>query len=125
MEHAISLEIDVQPIFSTLMPLLDPADPRPIHLVGIAGAGMSALAELFLLRGARVTGCDAHPENAPDLVARGVEVLAGHSADHVAGARAKGMTPQMFDELVAVTALANATNRIANGYRIDVDERFK
>ena len=44
---------------------------------------------------------------------------------HVAGARAKGMTPQMFDELVAVTALANATNRIANGYRIDVDERFK
>src|SRR6476661_2012731 len=88
MEHAISLAIDVQPIFSTLMPLLDPADPRPIHLVGIAGAGMSALAELFLLRGARVTGCDAHPENAPDLVARGVEVLAGHSADHVAGAPA-------------------------------------
>jgi AhpD family alkylhydroperoxidase len=44
---------------------------------------------------------------------------------HVAGARAKGMTPQMFDELIAVVALANATNRIANGYRIDVDERFK
>jgi AhpD family alkylhydroperoxidase len=44
---------------------------------------------------------------------------------HVAAARAKGMTPQMFDELIAVTALANATNRIANGYRIDVDERFK
>lgn len=44
---------------------------------------------------------------------------------HVASARAKGMTPQMFDELIAVTALANATNRIANGYRIDVDERFK
>ena len=44
---------------------------------------------------------------------------------HVAGARAKGMTPEMFDELVAVTALANATNRIANGYRIDVDDRFK
>ena len=30
----------------------------------------------------------------------------------------------MFDELIAVTALANATNRLANGYRIDVDERF-
>jgi AhpD family alkylhydroperoxidase len=44
---------------------------------------------------------------------------------HVASARAKGMTSQMFDELIAVTALANATNRIANGYRIDVDERFK
>jgi len=44
---------------------------------------------------------------------------------HTAGARAKGMTPEMFHELMAVTALANATNQISNGYRIDVDERFK
>jgi AhpD family alkylhydroperoxidase len=43
---------------------------------------------------------------------------------HTAAARAKGMTPAMFDELIAVTALANATNRLANGYRIDVDARF-
>ena len=43
---------------------------------------------------------------------------------HAAAARAKGMTPPMFGELLAVTALANATNRLANGYRIDVDERF-
>jgi AhpD family alkylhydroperoxidase len=43
---------------------------------------------------------------------------------HTAAARGKGMTPQMFDELIAVAALANATNRLANGYRIDVDERF-
>jgi AhpD family alkylhydroperoxidase len=44
---------------------------------------------------------------------------------HTAGARAKGMTPAMFEELMAVVALANATNRLANGYRIDVDERFR
>lgn len=68
--------------------LLDTSDPRPIHFVGIAGAGMSALAELFMLRGAMVTGCDAHPENAPDLARRGVAVLAGHSPDHVGGSRA-------------------------------------
>jgi len=43
---------------------------------------------------------------------------------HAAAAYSKGMTPQMFGELMAVTALANATNRLANGYRIDVDERF-
>ena len=43
---------------------------------------------------------------------------------HTAAARAKGMSPAMFDELLAVTALANATNRLANGYRMDVDERF-
>jgi len=77
------------------MPLLDPADPRPIHLVGIAGAGMSALAELFTLRGVRVTGCDAHPENAPDLVSRGITVRAGHSPDHVSDARALVVTSAM------------------------------
>jgi AhpD family alkylhydroperoxidase len=43
---------------------------------------------------------------------------------HTAAARAKGMTPAMFDELLAVVSLANATNRLANGYRIEVDERF-
>ena len=72
--------------------LLDPADPRPIHFVGIAGAGMSALAELFTLRGMVVTGCDAHPENAPDLGARGIVVQTGHSASHVAAARALVVT---------------------------------
>jgi AhpD family alkylhydroperoxidase len=44
---------------------------------------------------------------------------------HTAGARAKGMSPAMFDELLAVVALANATNRLANGYRIDVDPQFR
>jgi AhpD family alkylhydroperoxidase len=44
---------------------------------------------------------------------------------HTAAARAKGMTPAMFHELLAVIALANQTNRFSNGYRIDVDERFK
>jgi AhpD family alkylhydroperoxidase len=44
---------------------------------------------------------------------------------HTAAARGKGMTPAMFHELVAVVALANETNRFANGYRIDVDERFQ
>lgn len=44
---------------------------------------------------------------------------------HTAGARTKGMTAPMFSELMAVVALANETNRLANGYRIDVDERFR
>ena len=44
---------------------------------------------------------------------------------HTAAARAKGMTEAQFRELVAVTALANQTNRLANGYRIDVDERYR
>jgi AhpD family alkylhydroperoxidase len=44
---------------------------------------------------------------------------------HHAAGTAKGMSPAMFNELLAVTALANANNRLANGYRIDVDERYR
>ena len=31
----------------------------------------------------------------------------------------------MLAEVLAVTALANKTNRLANGYRVDVDAAFK
>jgi AhpD family alkylhydroperoxidase len=44
---------------------------------------------------------------------------------HTAAARAKGMSDTMLAELLAVVGLANDTNRLANGYRIPVDERFK
>ena len=78
-----------------MTPLLDPSDSRPIHFVGIAGAGMSALAELFTLRGVVVTGCDAHADNAPDLARRGIVVQQGHAPEHVTGARALVVTSAM------------------------------
>ncbi|MEW5863818.1 MAG: carboxymuconolactone decarboxylase family protein [Pseudomonadota bacterium] len=43
---------------------------------------------------------------------------------HTAAARAKGMTEAMLMELMAVVALANATNRLANGLRVPVDPQF-
>jgi len=43
---------------------------------------------------------------------------------HTAGARKKGMTDAMFLELMAVTGLANETNRMANGLRVPVDPQF-
>jgi len=70
------------------MPLLDRADNRPIHFIGIAGAGMSALAELFVRRGARVTGCDANPAAVDDLRRLGITVATGHDPAHLAGVRA-------------------------------------
>ena len=76
------------------MPLLDSNDARPIHFVGIAGAGMSALAELFLRRGVAITGCDAHPETAADLARLGVAV-SGHDPAHVDSARALVVTSAM------------------------------
>lgn len=46
-------------------------------------------------------------------------------ASHTAAARAKGMNEAMFGELLAIIATANTTNRLANGYRVPVDEQFK
>ncbi len=44
---------------------------------------------------------------------------------HSAAARKKGMTDAQFGELMAVIALANQTNRLANGYQIPVDDVFR
>ena len=46
-------------------------------------------------------------------------------ASHTAGARKQGMTPEMFAELMAVVGMANETNRLASGYQVEIDERFR
>ena len=43
---------------------------------------------------------------------------------HTAAARKAGMSDAMLAEVLAVTGLANKTNRLANGYRVDVDAAF-
>ena len=43
---------------------------------------------------------------------------------HTASGRIKGMTDEMLAETLAVAALANKTNRLANGYRVPVDSIF-
>ena len=56
----------------------------PVHFVGISGAGVSALAELVLHTGGRVTGCDLKPgEVAESLRAKGAEIVQGHDPAHV------------------------------------------
>ncbi len=70
------------------MALFDADDPRPLHFVGIGGAGMSALALLARRRGVPVTGCDPDPAGAADVAEAGAEVWAGHDPGHVTGARA-------------------------------------
>ncbi len=44
---------------------------------------------------------------------------------HTAAARAKGMTDEMLGELLQIVALANETNRLAIGYRVELDERYR
>ncbi len=46
-------------------------------------------------------------------------------ASHTAAAQKAGMTPEMFQELMAVTGMANETNRLVSGWQVEIDERFK
>ena len=90
------------------MSSLDNSDSRPVHFVGIAGAGMRALAELLARRGVIVTGCDANPGATDDLADLGIEVITGHSPDHVNGAREVIVTsamPKDHPELVRAREL--------------------
>src|SRR5918996_1103161 len=74
------------------MTLFAPEDPRPVHFMGVGGAGMSGLATLARHLGVAVTGCDNDPSGAADLAALGVEVWRGHDAGHVRDARAVVVT---------------------------------
>jgi len=46
-------------------------------------------------------------------------------ASHTAAAAKKGMTPEMFAEMMAVTGMANETNRLVTGYRVELDETLR
>ncbi len=58
---------------------------RHVHLIGVSGTGMGALAMLFRERGARVTGSDVafDPPIGPALEAAGIECLRGYDAAHL------------------------------------------
>jgi len=60
-------------------------NPNHVHLVGVSGTGMGALATLFRERGARVTGSDVAFDApvGPALRSAGVECLQGFDARHL------------------------------------------
>jgi AhpD family alkylhydroperoxidase len=47
------------------------------------------------------------------------------TASHSASARNKGMTEEIFAELMGVVGMANQTNALAAWYRVEIDERFR
>ena len=46
-------------------------------------------------------------------------------ASHMAAARKAGMSEAMLGELMAVVGMANETNRLVSGYRVEIDARFE
>src|SRR6266540_6412956 len=92
------------------MTLFLTGDPRPIHFMGIAGAGMSALAMIAAHRGVFITGCDSETSGTgvDDLTALGVRVWRGHDPSHLEGVRAVVVTaavPRDHPELERARAL--------------------
>src|SRR5213594_637008 len=101
------------------MTLFRTGDPRPIHFMGIAGAGMSALAMIARHRGVAITGCDSDTSGAgvADLTALGVQVWQGHDPSHVDAARAVVVTaavPREHPELERARALGLSVVRRAD-----------
>jgi AhpD family alkylhydroperoxidase len=46
-------------------------------------------------------------------------------ASHGAAARKRGMTEEMFAELMAVVGMASETNRLVTGWRVPLDEALR
>ena len=60
------------------------ADLGRVHIMGIAGSGMSALARILFDRGVPVSGCEARESiTVAGLRALGADVVIGHSPRHL------------------------------------------
>lgn len=90
------------------MPKLIP--PMHIHLVGIGGAGLSAIARILIGQGYTVSGSDrtANP-HMEALEALGARVFVGHDAAHISGADAILMTSAVKTDHVEVAAAMQAS----------------
>ena len=44
---------------------------------------------------------------------------------HSLAAKKKGATDVMLNEMIAVVGMANETNRLVEGYQVEIDENFK
>ena len=63
------------------MPASLPPPPSHIHLVGIGGTGLSAIARVLLQKGYRVSGSDRALNALAEALARdGATIYAGHDA---------------------------------------------
>jgi UDP-N-acetylmuramate--alanine ligase len=83
---------------------LDLTSPRAIHIVGIGGAGMSAIATVLVRMGHRVSGTDL--KDSPTLqrlTLLGVETRVGHAAEHL---------PETLDAVVVSTAIPSSNPEV-------------
>ena len=91
---------------------LDLAHPRAVHIVGVGGAGMSAIATVLAHMGHRVTGSDLKESASTErLRLAGVEVSIGHAAEHV---------PSSAEAVVVSTAIPMSNPEVVAALARDV-----
>lgn len=100
-----------------------------VHLIGIGGSGLSAIARVLLERGVVVSGSDRQPSGVTRaLQDAGARVFIGHSAGNVQGADLVVRSSAVSDENVEVIAAQGAgipvlkraefLGQILEGYRV-------
>ncbi len=94
---------------------LDLSVPRHVHIVGIGGAGMSAVALVLEAMGHEVSGSDLKDGPvAARLRSHGITVAVGHRAEHVAGAEVVTSSPAVPpDNVELAAARANGLQVVA------------
>jgi UDP-N-acetylmuramate--alanine ligase len=81
-----------------------------VHVVGVGGAGMSALAALLQGAGCRVSGCDvANVAVLEELRERGVEVSFHHGVEHVADVDVVLWSPAVAEDHPELRAARDAS----------------
>ncbi len=82
---------------------------RRIHLVGVGGTGLSAIARVLMEQGALVSGSDLQRSPAAEALARdGAQIFIGHQAEHVNGADLVVTSSAVPDSNVEVQAAKSA-----------------
>ncbi len=67
--------------------MIDLSQLKHIHCIGIGGIGLSAIADIFLSRGYKVTGSDMNQNDKTEgLMSRGAGIFLGHREKNVVGA---------------------------------------
>lgn len=80
-----------------------------VHLIGIEGSGLSAIARLLLESGYTVSGSDRQPSLlSRGLAQAGARVYAGHKAEHVTGADLVIRSSAVMEDNVEVRAAVEA-----------------
>ena len=100
------------------MPAEEPLDlrqPRRIHVVGIGGAGMSAIGLVLRAMGHDVSGSDLKDSPvAQRLGSQGISVAVGHRAENVAGADVVTYSPAVAADNVELVAARNRATVASN-----------